>query len=143
MITLYHTLIAESLIFVEKIVKTDHALLQGRWLQVSYERDGIEDPHDQEAGWRPLTIISGNSFTVIIADGSTVLEGEFSLDPNQSPKTIDWLDKAGSYASDHKILAIYELTATHFVFCAAYDGHPRPTEFKTGPGQVLRRMQRL
>jgi uncharacterized protein (TIGR03067 family) len=121
----------------------DLALLQGRWLQIGYERDGIENLCDEEDGWQPLTIIAGNSFTVVISDGSTVLTGEFSIESNQKPKAIDWTDRAGSYASDHKILAIYELNATHFVFCAAYDGAPRPVEFKTNVGQVLRRMRRV
>ena len=121
----------------------DLAKLQGKWLQVWYERDGVAQPIDEEAGWKPVTEIIGDRFIVSIADGSVVLEGVFKLDDTLQPKTIDWLDGAGPYASDHPILAIYELTDTSFAFCAAYDGAARPTTFETGPRRVLRRMQRV
>jgi uncharacterized protein (TIGR03067 family) len=123
-------------------MKTDLELLQGRWRQVHYERDGVTSPGDGEQGWQPVTEIRGQTFTVTIADGSVVLEGAFKLFAEQLPKAIDWLDESGSYASDHPILAIYELTEHSFAFCAAYDGAARPTAFKTEQGQVLRRMER-
>ena len=38
-----------------------------------------------------------------------------------------------------KILpAIYKLDGDHFVFIAGDEGAPRPTEFRTGPGQTMR-----
>ena len=117
--------------------------LQGRWLQVSYERDGIANPVDIEKNWQPITEIASNTFVVKISDGSIVLTGVFKIHETLIPKAIDWIDLSGSYASDKPILAIYELTETDFAFCAAYDGGNRPTEFKTQPGQVLRRMKRL
>lgn len=121
----------------------DFPLLQGHWLQIGYERDGVVDPIDGEQGWSPRTAISDQNFTVTIADGSTILSGVFKLDQTLHPKEIDWTDKAGSYASSRKIKAIYTLNRTEFVFCASYDGNARPTEFKTKSGQVLRRMRRL
>lgn len=123
--------------------QNDLSLLQGTWLQIAYERDGLVDPIDGEQGWSPRTEISGQNFTVTIADGSTILSGVFKLDQTRYPKEIDWTDKAGSYASKRTIKAIYTLNRTDFVFCAAYDGKARPTEFKTKSGQVLRRMRRL
>jgi uncharacterized protein (TIGR03067 family) len=122
---------------------TDLVALQGRWQQVHYERDGVVEPVDEEAGWQPITEFSGTNFTVTVADGSVVLEGVFELHETQQPKAVDWIDRSGPYASDAPIAAIYELGEATFVFCAAYDGAPRPTQFKTGPGQVLRRMKRL
>lgn len=124
-------------------MQEDMKMMQGRWLQIGYERDGVEEPVDNEQGWQPETEISGNTFTVRIVDGGIILGGVFKLDSTKTPKTIDWIDTSGSYASDKPILAIYELSATSFIFCAAYDGAERPTEFKTKPGQVLRRMKRL
>jgi uncharacterized protein (TIGR03067 family) len=126
-------------------VKDDADLtkLQGTWQQVHYERDGVVQPVDEEQGWSPVTLIAGNRFSVTIADGSVLLEGTFSHLEAQDPKAIDWLDESGPYASDHPILAIYEVTATSFAFCAAYDGAARPSRFATGPGQVLRRMKRI
>jgi uncharacterized protein (TIGR03067 family) len=125
-------------------MQTDElAKLQGKWQQVHYERDGIVEPTDQEAGWRPLTEIVGERFVVTIADGSVVLQGALRIDAAREPKAIDWLDESGPYAGDHPILAVYELTDTTFTFCAAYDGAARPTSFETGPGLVLRRMERV
>jgi uncharacterized protein (TIGR03067 family) len=121
----------------------DLARLQGRWLQIGYERDGFIEPIDDEENWQPVTEICGETFTVTIADGSTVLNGEFTLDETQDPKIIDWMDASGPIASDKPILAIYRFTETGFEFCAAYDGAPRPREFSTKTGLVLRRMRRL
>src|SRR4051812_34557053 len=97
----------------------DLDLLQGRWLQVGYERDGALQPVDEELNWQPQTEISGENFKVTIADGSVILGGVFKLFPAQSPKQVDWTDTYGSYASDKVIPAIYELTKTSFIFCAA------------------------
>lgn len=121
----------------------DLETLQGRWQQVYYERDGVVEPSDDEAGWQPITEISGRNFTVTIADGSVVLAGVFAIFDTVTPKAVDWTDVSGPYACDHTIPAIYEVTASTFAFCAAYDGQSRPMEFRTGPGQVLRRMKRL
>lgn len=123
--------------------KNDIDTLQGNWLQIGYERDGIISLVDVEQGWNPLTKISGLNFTVTIANGETVLVGTFILNSEQQPKEINWTDTSGSYASDGTIKAIYTLTETEFVFCASCDETARPTEFKTKPGQVLRRMKRL
>ena len=123
-------------------MKTDLEMLQGRWRQTHYERDGVANPSDGEQGWQPITEIREQTFTVSISDGSVVLEGVFALFAAEIPKAIDWIDRSGSYASDHPILAIYELTERTFVFCAAHDGAARPTAFKTERGQVLRRMER-
>ena len=57
----------------------DLDLLQGRWSQVGYERDGIVQPIDGELDWQPQTEISGDSFTVTISDGSVILGGVFKL----------------------------------------------------------------
>lgn len=125
------------------MMRSDIEALQGRWQQVGYERDGVTEPIDEEEGWNPIAEIREHNFSVSIADGHVALEGVFEINEHAQPKTIDWFDKSGPYATEHPILAIYELTETSFVFCAAYDGKARPTEFKTSEGQVLRRMKRL
>jgi uncharacterized protein (TIGR03067 family) len=127
----------------ETLLHNDLSGLQGSWLQIGYERDGLIEPIDDEKNWQPVTHISGKTFTVTIADGSTVLNGVFNIDPTQYPKTIDWIDIAGPIASDRTILAIYRLTEREFEFCAAYDGALRPKVFSTAPGLVIRRMRRL
>lgn len=121
----------------------DLALLQGTWLQISYERDGFSEPVDGELGWHPQTQILDLTFSVTISEGGNILKGVFKLDQTRQPKEIDWTDTDGTYASEHTIKAIYTLTEADFIFCAAYDGAARPTAFKTKKGQVLRRMRRL
>jgi uncharacterized protein (TIGR03067 family) len=110
---------------------------QGTWKQISYERDGVKDPLDDESGWQPRTIFSGNSFVVTIADGSIPIKGIFKLDPAQNPKAIDYTDTFGADAGK-TFLAIYTLEGDELIFCAAGAGEERPTEFKTKVGQVLR-----
>lgn len=123
-------------------MKSDLELMQGTWREVSHERDGGARFEDEQ-GWQPVTVIEGQTFTVTVADGSVVLVGTFELFEAQAPRAIDWHDVSGPYASDHLIRAIYEVTAQTFVFCAAYNGDARPTAFRAGPGQVLRRMERV
>ena len=114
--------------------------LQGVWKQIAYERDGVTEPPDEQ-GWEPTTIFLGDTFVVTLADGSTPIKGTYELDPTKDPKTVDWLDTIGENAG--KMLpAIYSLENDRFIFCAAYSGLSRPTEFRTRPGQVLRVSQR-
>jgi uncharacterized protein (TIGR03067 family) len=122
-------------------MKTDLEVMQGRWREVLRERDGVVDSSDGEQGWQPVTEIHEKTFTVTISDGSVVLVGTFELFDTRTPRAIDWHDVSGPYASDHLIPAIYEITESSFVFCASYEG-ARPTEFRTRPGQVMRRMER-
>jgi len=110
--------------------------LQGVWKQVAYERDGLTEPLDEQ-GWEPRVTIAADTFVVTLADGTIPIRGTFKLDPAREPKTIDWTDTFGEDAGK-TFPAIYSLEADRFVFCAAECGQERPTEFRTGPGQVLR-----
>ena len=114
--------------------------LQGTWKQIAYERDGVTEPLDEQ-GWKPRVTFTGSSFVVTLADSSIPIKGTYRVDPTRSPKTIDWTDTIGEDAGK-TLLAIYSLEGDRFVFCAAYPGLERPTEFRTRPGQVLRVSQR-
>ncbi|HMH64768.1 MAG TPA: TIGR03067 domain-containing protein [Rhizomicrobium sp.] len=84
-----------------------------------------------------LTTFHQNRFAVWSAKGVMLLEGRFELDASTDPKTVNWIDAMGPDAG--KILpAIYKLDGDHFVFIAGDEGAPRPTEFRTGPGQTMR-----
>ena len=121
---------------------SDLELMQGTWRELFHERDGVAQ-FEQEHGWQPVTRIQGHTFSVTIADGSVVLVGTFELFADQRPRAIDWHDVSGPYASDHVIPAIYEVTETSLAFCAAYNGGDRPKQLRSGPGLVLRRMERV
>jgi uncharacterized protein (TIGR03067 family) len=109
---------------------------QGTWKQIAYERDGVTEPLDEQ-GWEPTVTFTGDTFVVTLADGTIPIKGTFKLDPSGDPKTIDWTDTIGGDAGK-TLLAIYSLKGDRLVFCAAYRGQERPTEFRTRPGQVLR-----
>lgn len=114
--------------------------LQGVWKQIACERDGLTEPPDEQ-GWEPTTTFLGDTYVVTLADGSTPIKGTYKLDPAKTPKTVDWLDSVGDDAGK-TLPAIYSLEGDRFIFCAAYPGQARPTEFRTRPGHVLRVSQR-
>ena len=116
-------------------------LFQGTWKQIAYERDGEKNPTDEQ-GWEPQVTFRGDAFRVTLADGTVPIAGTYRLDPTRTPKTVDWMDTIGEDAGK-TLLAIYTLSGDRLIFCAAYPGHERPTEFKTLPGQVLRVSQRV
>ena len=89
----------------------------------------------------PRVTFTGDTFVVTLADGSIPIRGTYKLDPTRQPKTVDWADAIGEDAGK-TLLAIYSLEGDRLVFCAAYPGQERPTEFRTRPGQVLRVCQR-
>jgi uncharacterized protein (TIGR03067 family) len=113
---------------------------QGTWRQVAYERDGVKEPLDEQ-GWDPITTFTAEEFVVTLADGSIPIKGTYRIDPTRNPKTVDWMDTIGEDAGK-TLLAIYDLQEDRLIFCAAYPGLERPTEFRTRPGQVLRVFQR-
>lgn len=115
--------------------------LQGTWKQIGYERDGVAEPLDEQ-GWEPRVTFTGDAFVVTLADGSIPIKGTYKLDPTQQPKFVDWTDSIGEDAGK-TLLAIYTLDGDRLVFCAAYPGQDRPTEFRTRPGQVLRVSERV
>jgi uncharacterized protein (TIGR03067 family) len=128
-------------IALQQAINEEMKNLQGTWRQTGYERDGSMEPLD-ERGWAPAVTFTGNAFAVTLADGTIPIRGTYELDPSREPKTIDWHDATGDDAGK-TLLAIYSLEDDQFEFCASYPGMPRPTEFRTQPGQVLRRHERV
>ena len=126
--------------FFPDAVTEEMKKFQGTWKQIAYERDGVTEPLDEQ-GWEPRVTFTGDTFVVTLADGSIPIQGTYKLDPTQNPKTIDWNDTIGEDAGK-TLLAIYSMGGDRLVFCAAYPGQERPTEFRTRPGQVLRVIQR-
>lgn len=110
--------------------------LQGTWIQIECEVDGVRNPPD-DFGDSPRATLTGNSFKVTRADGSIAIEGTFAIDSTQKPKAIDWTDAFGADAGN-TFPAIYMLDGDRLIFCAGDDGQARPTEFRTRKGQVMR-----
>jgi uncharacterized protein (TIGR03067 family) len=115
----------------------DLAALQGAWEQVDFEENGIRNPPDEHGAPGALTLIHGNHFEVRTIEGGLLLEGNFMLDANVVPKAITWVDSIGADAGKH-LPASYRLEGDRFIFIAADEGMPRPTVFRTVPGQTMR-----
>lgn len=117
----------------------DLAALQGTWEQTSLEADGVVDPPDSY-GTELRTTFEGTQWTVSAPAGTIVLAGAFTLDAEA--KSIDWIDSMGEDAGK-TLPAIYELAGDAFRFIAANEGEPRPTRFRTVPGQTMRTFRRV
>jgi uncharacterized protein (TIGR03067 family) len=126
--------------FTSASIEDELKRFQGTWKQIAYERDGVTEPLDEQ-GWDPITTFTDEEFVVTLADGSIPIKGTYRIDPTCKPKTVDWTDTIGEDAGK-TLLAIYALQEDRLIFCAAYPGLERPTEFRTRPGQVLRVFQR-
>jgi uncharacterized protein (TIGR03067 family) len=122
---------------VQAASEPDLAILQGCWEQVGFEEGGLADSPDEHGGMGAITTIEGRRFVVRAIGGELLLKGTFTLDATVSPKAITWVDAIGADAGKH-LPASYVLDSDRFVFIAADEGVHRPTEFRTGPGQVMR-----
>jgi len=125
----------------DSLIEKELQKFRGVWKQVAYERDGVKEPLDEQ-GWDPTTTFTDREFVVTLADGSVPIRGTYRIDPSQNPSAVDWTDAIGEDAGK-TLLAIYSFQDDRFTFCAAYPGLDRPTEFRTGPGQVLRVFERV
>ena len=115
--------------------------LQGAWEQIAMEDSGVLNPPDEHSAPGALTFIEGQDFRVVTPAGELLLAGTFTLDSSTHPKSITWTDSMGADAGQ-ALPASYQLSADEFVFIAADAGQPRPSHFRTGPGQTLRRFVR-
>lgn len=115
----------------------DLAALQGAWEQVALEADGISEPLDEHGAPGALTTFVGDQFTVRTIQGNVLLEGAFTLDATTTPRSITWIDSVG-LDKNMPLPASYVLAGDDFVFIAGDAGAPRPTVFRTKPGQTMR-----
>ena len=120
----------------------DLAQLQGQWRQNRLEDNGVIDPPDMHGGYGAITTFEGDTFTVQALDGTIILAGRFILDHTTTPKSITWVDSMGDDAGK-QLPAIYELDADRFLFVAADEGMPRPSQFVTTDGLTLRGFERV
>lgn len=116
---------------------TDWQALQGAWEQISLEDSGVLNPPDAHTAPGAVTTIKGDQFEVRTVDGELLLAGRFFLDSSTHPKSITWVDAMGDDAGK-QLPASYRLEGREFAFIAADEGMPRPTVFRTGPGQTMR-----
>ncbi len=120
----------------------DLEALQGIWEQVGVEADGVANPADEYSAAGTLTVFDRDAFSVVSAQGHVLLKGKFRLDATTIPRQATWVDETGPDAGKH-LPGIYNLSGDNFVFVAADDDAvSKPTDFRTEPGQTLRRFVR-
>ena len=115
----------------------DLQALQGIWEQTALEDSGVLNPVDAHSAPGAITTITGDRFEVTTVSGDVLLAGRFFLDSTTTPKRITWIDSMGDDAGK-QLPASYRLEGDEFVFIAADEHMPRPSEFRTGPGQTMR-----
>jgi uncharacterized protein (TIGR03067 family) len=73
--------------------KIDLAALQGSWIQVDFQENGVSNPPDELGDTsRSITTFSEDRFSVRSPKGTLLLEGTFELDASCTPKAVDWID---------------------------------------------------
>lgn len=103
--------------------------LEGTWVLVSVERDGMNVPVQAEL----KMTTTGDKFVLKSGD-QVVVAGATKRDPSKKPKTIDTTYTEGPNKGQ-TLKGIYEIDGDTARFCRA--GKPnqeRPTEFKTKSG---------
>jgi uncharacterized protein (TIGR03067 family) len=103
---------------------------EGEWSLVSAVMDG--KPMDQSMVKWVKRISQGNQ-TTVLAGPQTMLKVEFTHDPSQSPKTIEYLNLAGANKGKTQS-GIYEFDGGLLKFCLGAPGAPRPARFQSDPG---------
>jgi len=107
--------------------KKDLDKLQGEWVIVSGERNGMAIPQENLEGIKRT--VKGDDFTVA-KDGEVLSRGKYKLDASKKPKTIDAMTK-NEDGEEVTMQGIYEFEGDTYKVCLAQPGKPRPTEFKT------------
>jgi len=115
--------------------------LNGRWIQVYSNEDGIDNP-EEEKGLGSIADFNNGEFFVYSKNGNLLLEGIYKINTRKNPQEIDWFDSSGP--DKGKLLpAIYDLSQEYFIFCAANEDMKRPASFEPKNGHTIRKFQRL
>ena len=118
----------------------DLKLLQGRWIQIKCNSNGVDNPAD-EFKHNPVLEIIDNTFSVFASSVELIIAGVFTINPLANPKTIDWTDTVGA-DKGKTFPSIYTLSENELVFCAANDDMARPDSYEPGYGYTIRYFER-
>jgi len=121
-------------------LNNDLKLLQGRWIQIKCNSDGVDNPIDEFKHNPELEIIE-NAFSVFESSGELIIAGVFTINPLADPKAIDWTDTFGA-DKGKTFPSIYTLSESELVFCAANEDMGRPDSYAPGYGYTIRYFKR-
>ncbi len=113
-------------------VENEKAELAGTWQMVEAERDGSRAP-DSWVASRTITFTADGHFINKTGEIDQTGEGEFILNLERMPKTVDLKTTSGPF-SGKTLYCIYERTGDELKVCFDTFGTGRPTEFTSGPG---------
>jgi len=106
----------------------DKTLLQGAWIQVSVQVDGVEIPHNQEDF---QFVFSGNRLLARL-HGQDRAEYAFALQSDQKPKAID-ITLVTMPPKGKVLNAVYELNGDVLKLCFPGNDSKRPPEVASRP----------
>jgi RNA polymerase sigma factor (sigma-70 family) len=104
--------------------KSDKDKLQGTWVSMRGERQGVDFEEAQLKNW--VVVFEDDRF---IRDGGERAEGTYKIDPDKKPKEIDLV------FSGHTFLGIYELKGDTLKLVFRLE--KRPTEFNSNDATLL------
>jgi uncharacterized protein (TIGR03067 family) len=115
----------------EAAIKQDLQQLQGTWRAVQLVLDG---QLVAESEVRKLTVVNGSdgSWTLRVEEND-IGGGTSTIDPGQTPKTIDLTVTKGDGKGDQYV-GIYEMGEKTRKLCFVQKGNERPTELTSTPG---------
>jgi uncharacterized protein (TIGR03067 family) len=104
--------------------------LEGEWRMIAGIMNG-KAMDESMVKW--VKRVTHGTETAVHAGPQVMMKAEFTSDPSQSPKTIDYLNTAGAHKGK-KQQGIYELRGDELKVCIAAPGAPRPTKLESTPG---------
>lgn len=103
---------------------------EGEWRMIS----GIMDGHQMEKSlvkW--IRRVTQGNQTTVYAGPQIMMRVEFTIDSSKSPKTIDYLNIAGSNEGKTQY-GIFEFEGAQLTICVSAPDTPRPTQFQSTAG---------
>jgi RNA polymerase sigma-70 factor (ECF subfamily) len=104
----------------EAKARTDREALQGTWVAISGERNGVKFSDQQLKAWGQL-VFTGDRFS---REGTERSAGTYVLAPDKRPKEIDLMNELSNWKG------IYELNGTTLRLALLF-GDERPTEMSS------------
>jgi len=123
-------------------IEKDRMRIQGTWRIVSLEFNGSRVA-DEDA--KKLIVVNGVDGTWSVqSDGKDLMKGTSTIDPTQTPKTIDFTPTEGD-EKGKQFKGIYELGKDTRRLCFGPSGKPRPKEFisLTGSEHIVVTFERV
>jgi uncharacterized protein (TIGR03067 family) len=111
----------------EEDAEKDLKKMQGDWVVVSMEVDGMRIPDDDAQAL--FRTVKEDKYTVF-RYRKLAGKGTIKLDATKKPRAIDALPD-GAAGKGKPILGIYEFDGEKLKLCFAPPGMPRPTEFQS------------